>query len=317
MKKILLKSALFAAFAMMVTGCLKDKGFEDHEYGINDPDASPAGIGFPLGSKAANIVGIEVSGNPQIISTEPVITLFSGDPAPSDINITLTLNPGLVAAYNAANSTNVLDLPTNLYSFQTLNVVLPAGERMVKVPMTITSSTSLDPTKAYGVGLTISSADAGYTIAENFKNLLLIFNIKNKYDGIYKLYGFHNRPGLDAPYKNITVHMVTTGPDKVKMYWPALGADAHPINGGSSYYGNFTTEFKFALSSASVNPLIAIDNPYTPGSPAFTIVPGSNSRWVDTVINGSATKVIFAQYYYANNPTQRGFSDTLYYSGPR
>ena len=317
MKKILVKTTLFAAFALVATGCLKDKGFEDHEYGINDPDDSPAAVGFPLGSRAANVVGIEVSATPQVITTEPVITLFTGQPAPNDINITLTLNPGLVAAYNAKNNTSVLDMPTNLFSFQSMNVVLPAGQTMVTIPLSIVSSLSLDPTKAYGVGVTISSADGGYTIAENFKNLLLIFNIKNKYDGIYKLFGVHNRPTLDAPYRNVTVHMVTTGPDKVKIYWPAIGADAHPINGATTYYGTFTTEFQFAVSTATVNPLVAVDNPYTPGSPPFGIVAGSNSRWVDTVINGAATRVIFAQYYYNNNPTQRGFTDTLYYQGPR
>ena len=307
MKKLLLKTTFFAAIAVLATGCLKDKGFEDHEYGINDPDDSPAAVGFPLGARAANIVGIEVSANPQIISTEPVITLFSGEPAPNDINITLTLNPGLVAAHNAANNANVLDMPTNLFSFQTMNVVLPAGQRMVTVPITISNSTSLDPTKAYGIGVTISSADAGYTIAENFKNLLLIFNIKNKYDGIYKLFGVHNRPGLNAPYRNVTVHLVTTGPDKVKMYWPAIGADAHPINGATTYYSNFTTEFKFDLTT---NKLLSVDNPYTPGSPPFTIGPATDSRY------DPATKTIYAQYYYNAN-LQRMFTDTLIYQGPR
>lgn len=316
MKKLLLKTTLFAAFAVIATGCLKDKGFEDHEYGINDPDESPAGIGFPLGSKASNIVGIEVSSAPQVISREPVITLFAGDPAPNDITITLTLNPNLVTAYNTANSASVLPLPASVYTMPSMTVTLPAGQRTVTVPLTITNSTTLDPTEAYGLGLTISSTDAGYTIAENFKNLLLIFNIKNKYDGVYKLFGVHNRPTLDAPYKNVTVHLITTGPDKVKMYWPAAGLDAHPINGGVTYYGTFTTEFQFDLNPTPVNALVAVDNPYTPGSPVFTIIPGSNSRWVDTVINGDATQVIFAQYYYNGN-LQRAFYDTLYYDGPR
>jgi hypothetical protein len=314
MKKLIFLSLFLSA--VVISGCLKDKGFENNKYGINDPDDSPIGVGFPLASKSANIVGIEVRSTPQIISTEPVLVLYSGQPATSDIRITLSLNPGLLSAYNTANSTNILPMPSNLYSFSTLNVVLPAGQSKVTVPLTISNSTSLDPTKAYGVGVSIASVEGSYKIAQNFRDLLLVFNIKNKYDGIYLLSGFHNRPTLDAPYKNEIVHLVTTGPNKVKMYWPGAGRDAHPINGATTYYSNFTTEFQFAVSNATMNPLVAVDNPYTPGSPPFTVGPAVNSRWSDTTIGGTATKVIYAQYYYNAN-LQRMFTDTLVYQGPR
>ena len=54
MKRIFLASALLATMGLFLTGCLKDKGFDNHEYGINDPDTQPPGIGFPLGAKAKN-----------------------------------------------------------------------------------------------------------------------------------------------------------------------------------------------------------------------------------------------------------------------
>ena len=93
----------------------------------------------------------------------------------------------------------------------------------------------------------------------------------------------------------------------MKMYWPAIGADAHPINGATTYYSSFTTEFKFDLTT---NKLLSIDNPYTPGSPPFTIGPATDSRY------DPATKTIYAQYYYNAN-LQRMFTDTLIYQGPR
>ena len=49
MKKITLLA--LAAITMVSTGCLKDKGFENQEYGIKDPSSSPAGIGFNLLNK--------------------------------------------------------------------------------------------------------------------------------------------------------------------------------------------------------------------------------------------------------------------------
>jgi hypothetical protein len=307
MKKILISSLFLSLLVIAGTGCLKDKGFDNHEYGINDPDSSPAGVGFPLAAKAKNTVGLEVSASPQVISDVPVLKLFAGEPAQNDIKVTLTLSPALVTAYNTANGTNILPLDPSLYTIATLNAVIPKGSRVATVPITIKNTTTLDPNKSYGIGVVISSADAGYTIASNYKNLLVEFNIKNKYDGIYKLSGFHNRPTLDAPYANITVHMITTGPNSVKMYWPAAGLDAHPINGGVTYYGTLTTEFIF---NTTTNLLTGVNNPYTPGSPPFTVGPATDSRW------DPATKTIYAQYYYNAN-LQRMFTDTLRYVGPR
>jgi len=41
MKKILSTTTLIIALSVAFTSCLKDKGFENNEYGINDPDTQP------------------------------------------------------------------------------------------------------------------------------------------------------------------------------------------------------------------------------------------------------------------------------------
>src|SRR5882724_9708803 len=105
MKKIFIASVLLAAFgALLLTGCLKDKGFEDHKYGINDPDTQPVGVGFPLAAKAKNTIGLDVSATTQVVNDIVFVNLESGKPAPSDIQVTLVLNSALVTAYNTANS---------------------------------------------------------------------------------------------------------------------------------------------------------------------------------------------------------------------
>lgn len=63
MKRIKSLSLLLVAIAIAGTGCLKDKGFDNHEYGINDPDGSPAGVGFNLGVAFKQSVGINLSGD--------------------------------------------------------------------------------------------------------------------------------------------------------------------------------------------------------------------------------------------------------------
>ena len=102
--------------------------------------------------------------------------------------------------------------------------------------------------------------------------------------------------------------MQTSGPNSVTMYWPAAGAFAHPILGGQSYYGSFGANFYFNLATDA---LTAWDwYPY-PTTLPVAMGPATDSRY-DPV-----TKIIYAQFYYNNNPTQRGFNDTLTYLGPR
>jgi hypothetical protein len=87
MKKILLASVLFTAVSFMVAGCLKDKGFENNEYGINDPDKQPAGVGFPFGVKPKNDVGLDVSASAQTVNGLVFVNLESGNPAPQDVTV--------------------------------------------------------------------------------------------------------------------------------------------------------------------------------------------------------------------------------------
>ncbi|MBL0130553.1 MAG: hypothetical protein IPP43_05085 [Chitinophagaceae bacterium] len=63
MKRILITTTLFAALAVLFTSCLKDKGFDNGTYGINDTDTQPPGVGFPLSAKSQflNTIGINVS----------------------------------------------------------------------------------------------------------------------------------------------------------------------------------------------------------------------------------------------------------------
>jgi hypothetical protein len=308
MKKLLTFSLILATMLVSSTGCLKDKGFDNNEYGINDPDTQPPGVGFPLAANKKNGYGLDVSGSTQSVTGLIYVNLEAGSPASSDITVTLTnQSTAMVAAYNTANGTNIQVLSPSLYTVPSLTLVIPAGQRSVQVPINISSTLTLDPNKSYGLGFSITAVSNNLKIASNLKDLLIEFSIKNKYDGKYNLKGFHNRssPDYTAPYDE-TVHMITSGPNSVSMYWPAAGLYAHPIKGGTSYYGSFTTNFYFDLST---NVLTAWDlTPY-----ATTVTPSVNagSRY-DPV-----AKIIYASFYYNGNPGGRGFFDTLTYLGPR
>src|SRR6187200_2392430 len=116
MKKLLSTSLLLAALAVAFTGCLKDKGFDNHTYGINDPDSQPPGVGFPKAASAKNSVGVDLSSVSQSINDLVVVNLESGSPASSDVHITLVLDDAIRVAYNNANNTNIIALPTSAFS---------------------------------------------------------------------------------------------------------------------------------------------------------------------------------------------------------
>lgn len=319
MKKVILGSLLVSALAVGMTGCLKDKGFDNFKYGINDPDTQPPGIGFPRGAAAKYTVGINLVATAQVVNDVVYVNLESGKPASADVHITLTLNDALRTAYNTANGTSIQPLAASYYTVP-LTLTIPAGGRNAQVPLTVTNASALDPNNTYGLGLTISSVDGGYKIADNLKNLFLEIGLKNKYDGRYTLRGYHNR----SPYTfNFTtpVEMWTTGPSSVAMYWPTGGDFGQPIGtapGAVSWYGpavspNFqfdpATNLCIGVSGMPANAvtldMVTLDNT-ADNNPDGPIV----NRYEP------GPKKMYLVFQYNSNNLRR-FYDTLTYTGAR
>ena len=304
--KLLFVLVMIAGFG--ITGCLKDKDYDSGRIQSTRPNGDQKVVEIQLtATDASNFLlrAFDASNADTTMDFVPVV-LNSATPASEDINVTLVLNPTLVADYNTVNGTNYLVPATNKYTIlnQGLVVTIPKGSRVGYLQIKFKPSDFLG--NSYALGFTIASVDKqGYLISGNLHDGIAAIAIKNKYDGRYELRGFHNRPGLDLPYDEV-VDMITSADDKVYMYWVGQGP-YHPLNGGTTAYGNFTVEFKF---NTTTNALIAVDNTVTPGSPPFTIGPATTSRWDPT------TRTIYAQYYYNNN-LQRIFTDTLFYLSPR
>lgn len=231
MKKLISSSLLLAALAVAFTGCLKDKGFDNHTYGINDPDTQKPGVGFPFGSNARNDFGLDVKATPQSVTGLAVVNLEAGNPAKSSVNVTVSNNTtALLNAYNTANGTAILALPTAIFSFPS-PAIIDVGGRYVDLPISISNTTGLDPNKQYAVGLTITAVDGGYNIASNLKDLFIVFSVKNKYDGKYTMVGRFYHPSNDPAFSphNLTIECHTAGPDDVKVYWPLVAGYNTPL----------------------------------------------------------------------------------------
>jgi hypothetical protein len=232
MKKLILASSLFAAMTVMFTSCLKDKGFENGTYGIN-LDGTPPGIGFPEAAKSINPFAVNAVASAQTVSA-PFINILSGQPAQSDVHVTLQVDNTLVTAYNTANGTSLV-VPTAAQASFPLTITIPAGSRNATVPIVIPNASTLDLSKTYAVGFRIVSVDGGYTIASNMDRVLISISVKNQYDGIYKyVSGFVQRylsPGVPNP-DNLSGPLGAQNPDII-MFTTGANCVGIPIAGSA------------------------------------------------------------------------------------
>jgi hypothetical protein len=320
MKRIASFLSLAVAVMVVATGCLKDKDFEAQQYGIQITEIKA--VAFPNANASPLGFGLDVSASPQVVNNLLFLTLETGSNAESDINVTITNTTGTqaagdIAAYNAAHGTNIQVLPANLWSIP-FTPTIAAGQKNIMLPFTITNTTGLNPNLAYGISLTITSASSGYQVAENQKNVIVIFSVKNKYDGVYTLRGRHHRPPYLFPFE-VEMHMVTLGPSSVYFYWPEVGSSGHPIgigpNNSYSWYGG------------AISPVLNFD----PATDLVTSVNNLPPNTVNIQLHNTdpnlvsrfeaATRTIYAYFFYTTGAGQdfnnRGWSDTLYYIGPR
>lgn len=311
MKKISL--ILIAFTVVLATGCMKDKGFDNQEYGIKDPSGSSTpGVGFNLKGGAGFIrpIGLDVSSTPQTIGVENVtIGYYANSNAPKDINVSIALDPSIVDDYNATNGTTIQVLDPSVYTITSQNLVIGAGKQNVAIDMIVNSTLTLNPSTTYAIAFRIVNVDNGVKIASNMDKNLLIFNIKNKYDGRYEVVFTNVHPTLNPTGLGGTteVEMWTSGPNSVKIYWPAPAAFANPaiLNGGLQYFGSQEPEYTID----PVTNAVTVQNSFAGATTFYTMFPGYNSFY------DPATKVIDTKWGYSG--FTRVWTQNFRYLGPR
>jgi len=197
----------------------------------------------------------------------------------------------------------------------TYTVTLAPGEFAKPINIIIPDATVLDPSETYGLGFTIMSADANGVLSA-LRTVVIEIGAKNKYDGIYEMHSIHNR----SPYQFNFVtemHMVTTGASTVRFYWPDAGSFGHPIG---------TSPTTLSWYGAAIGPAVVFD-------PATNLVTDVYNAGGTVAIRlatppaapvsryDEATRTMYIYWYYFTGANQdfsnRGWSDTLYYVGPR
>lgn len=315
MKYSFSKMLAVVALSVSLGSCLKDKGFEDLEYGVNlDKQPFDKSVAMPMGlnDPSDNVYSVEVSNTPQTIEA-PTVVVSIEEPAPYDIHIQMVRKDSLVLAYNQSPSKTIelSSMAPSLYQIPSLELVIPAGKRSGVLKIVIPNGSQLDPLLSYGFGFQIAGVrESGFNIAGNQKNAIVVVAAKNKYDGIYRVRGYGFLGGnTTAPYLfNIgcssiyTVEMTTAGPASVNMSGQPLAR-----NGGIIQFSNVLPTIIFDPATNKVTNVTA-----QPGSTGFVFPfdPTYDSRY------DPATKTIYVKYGF-QLVASWNVIDTLVYCGPR
>jgi hypothetical protein len=212
-----------AAGLVVFAGCVKDEDFDNHVYGITNPAEQPKGVLFQQsrtsadGQIQATISSINSTSEPQTVET--VVKIAADQAVSSDLHVTVTLNNDLL------NGTDLVALDAQYYT-TSLDLVIPKGEKYTSLVINIPDATAIDPGNVYGLGFTISTVDAGYTIAENSKNMVVGIAIKNQWDGTYDATGYVYHPSAPRAYTEVK-DLKTVSANSVSCFWGDLGPSGY------------------------------------------------------------------------------------------
>ncbi len=298
MKFFSIKYLFIILTCLTIAGCVKDKGFDNNEYGLKDVNNLPSGVGLPESTAPGSIVSFSID-NIETAQTikAPLVRFFSNGNASANITVQLSVNNALVDL----NKYTVL--PEAAYQIASLNLTIPAGVDSVRLPIVIPNAkANLDVTKTYAIGFTIASVDGGHTIASNMKNVIVVISIKNEWDGVYSYKGYALRAGdpvLTGNFSGKEMTLVTVGATAVQF-------------GSLALWGNGSSLIAIGEPRLDINNGVPSPYPVTVSSSggAFNF-PGYNNRY------DAATKTFYIGFSWGGGPGVRESFDTLTYLRPR
>ena len=184
---------LSGILAVVMSGCLKDDAYNNHDIQSTRPEGEQNAIyvGLTATSNDNHLqLAFEKSDVDTTFDAVPII-LAGGTVAPEDIQVTLIVNPALLGSYNTSKGTTHEEMPTSFYTVTSAGdsatgyiVTIPKGSNTAYLQLKIKPSDFLG--HDYALGLQISNiSPAGYIISTNFNTGILAISTKNLWDGVY------------------------------------------------------------------------------------------------------------------------------------
>ena len=198
MKNILI--TLLGSVLLVNTGCLKDKGFDNNEYGTKDPASSASGVAFNLAglSSIEHSASVFYNTTPVYVDASAVLLSLLNE-APLDHDVHLRIEPDLTILdqYNADNGSSVPAFDSR-FTLESQDLVIPAGQKNTQLKISVLSD-QLSYDTVYAMGYRIVSCDPDVTIASNMSTSLLLVSLRNDYEGLYKSLGYFYHPTAPRP----------------------------------------------------------------------------------------------------------------------
>lgn len=298
--KILYTVLIMAAFVN--TGCDKeDDWLEGARAGGKD------GVGF--GETFIN--GLPVYALPDAGNIEEPIKVFlSGKTYGSEINVSITGDPSLVDAFNAANGTSIKKAPAGLYTLPgTIKIPANSKEGSATGSLNITGLFNLNEGFVFAIGLRIGSIQGGTTYALNgHDRLVLIVTIQNEYDADYAVKGYFIHPSAPRAIA-ATKHLYTVNASRCEGELGDLG--------GSNFYFAFDVDASNKLTNwgavgatppAPQSGFMTLDNPAGVGT-----YPGGEFTHANYNNTYDGNGVFLMHYGYATGAAgQAGYTRQVY-----
>jgi hypothetical protein len=259
-------TGFFAAAGLIVfSGCLKDK---DYDNGVNQSlrnrgDVNIVSIALTAASTDNHLVlALNDVDKDTIINLIPV-QVAATNGAPSDVKVTLSLNPALVGSYNELNGTVHDITPTSIYEIQNPSdgaggyvVTIPSGSNTGYLTAKINSHNFIG--FDYALGFQITQAPAGYVISSNLGSGIIAIGVKNKYDGHYSMdltlagwaaYGIAD--GVTNTWAG-GVDLITAGSSSLTISTSEGGTlqPAFTASGGKTAFGATAPQYNFDATDA-------------------------------------------------------------------
>lgn len=297
--------------------------------------------GGTVAAPGSKLIGMKLQDEPQQIEA---LDLRRDIPNNTELNRVMTViiknDPSVLSHADPAAE----PLPAANFSFDgrailtgdEIKIELQPGEFALPISFNLLNATSLDLSKTYGLGFTLSTVDADGKILAEQSSFAVLLSSNNKYDGIYRLYGGFERAdqpgflgvslstnGYYQPY-----YLITKGSDEVdaSINTAQYGfANSQIIwNAGAGNYTFFTgvaprLKINDATNAVTVIPGEAI----TPPSVDFLQSPAelAASKYYEAGIAGhpfaDGRPTIVAHFRWTSGGIDRITKDTFVYLQPR
>lgn len=208
--------------------------------------------------------------------------------------VILQKNDALLTAYNTANETEFVPLPTSLATTNPapaadgkLTLLFAPGEHAKNIVVTIPNAANFDFSKQYGLAYKLTTVSGVGAISQAVSDEIVVqVLVKNKYDGVYEVTAIS--PMVDVAnsaftgYYPFVYNLETSGANSCLCYDNTVWGDyMHPMTnaGATSGYGSFGLEVFF---DPATNKIIDVKNPW--GNPPSNtrmpaIDPSGDNKW--------------------------------------